>query len=80
MRMIQTSTTQLNDVVKYLYGETTNTENLELENDLCKDGDLLDFYLDSLALKASMDKITMSPSRRVIESIKAFSENYQPAI
>jgi hypothetical protein len=78
--MIQTSTTQLNDVVKYLYGETTKSENQELEKDLCIDGDLLDFYLDSLALKASMDKIVMIPSQRVIERIKTFSENYQPAI
>jgi hypothetical protein len=80
MRMIQTSTTQLNDVVKYLYGETTTIEKKELENDLCKDEDLLDFYLDSIALKASMDKIQLEPSKRVVERIKAFSMSYQPAI
>lgn len=80
MRMIQTSTTQLNDVVKYLYGETTSTENVDLELQLGKDEDLLEFYLDAISIKRHMDKIQLKPSASVIERIKTFSKSYQPAI
>jgi hypothetical protein len=80
MRMIQTSTTQLNDVVKYLYGETTNAQSANLENELCHDSDLLDFYLDSLSLKGMMDKIQLNPSQGSIDKVLNFSKNYKPAI
>ncbi|UBM58111.1 hypothetical protein LAG90_14995 [Marinilongibacter aquaticus] len=77
--MTQTFTTKQNDVVRYLYQETTPQENLEIEANLAKDERLLDFYLESLELMADMDKIKLMPSSRVVNSVLAFSKNYVPA-
>lgn len=78
MPMTQTFTTQLNDVVRYLYDETSKTENAEIEQKLTEDVHLLDFYLDGLSLKSDMDKIRLEPSDRTINAILAFSRSYEP--
>ena len=80
MRMIQTSTNQLNDVVKYLYNETSENENLSLESEFMEDSNLLDFYLDCVSLKQVMDKIEMQPSQESVDRIMTFSKNYEPTV
>ncbi len=76
--MTQTFTTPLNDVVRYLYNETSEDENAAIEESLIKDVHLLDFYLDGLSLKSDLDKIRLEPSERSIQAILAFSRNYEP--
>jgi hypothetical protein len=76
--MTQTFTTQFNDVVRYLYEETSPEENVAIEESLIQDERLLDFYLDGLGLKTEMNKIRMEPSERSINAILAFSKNYEP--
>ena len=71
MRMTQTFTTQLNDVVRYVYNETSKKENAIIEESLARDVNLLDFYLDSLNIKAEMEKIKMIPSDQSISKILA---------
>lgn len=78
MLMIQTSTSTQNDVVRYLYNETSNQENFLIEEALLFDKDLLDFYLDCADLKSGLDKVQLNPSNRSIEYILDFSKNYQP--
>jgi peptidyl-tRNA hydrolase len=73
MRMTQTFTTQLNDVVRYVYNETSKRENAIIEESLARDVNLLDFYLDSLNIKAEMEKIKMIPSDQSISKILAYS-------
>lgn len=80
MRMIQTSTNQLNDVVKYLYNETSEIEDRSLEREFAQDSRLLDFYLDCVSLQKVMDQVVMEPSKASVERILAFSRNYQPTV
>ena len=78
--MTQTFTSTQNDVVRYLYNETSNQENTLVEEALLFDKDLLDFYLDCADLKSGLDKIQLSPSDRAIERILDYSRNYEPKI
>lgn len=78
--MTQTFTSTQNDVVRYLYNETSNQENTLVEEALLFDKDLLDFYLDCADLKTGMDKIQLSPSDSAIERILSYSRNYKPKI
>ncbi len=80
MLMTQTFTSTQNDVVRYLYNETSNQENTLVEEALLFDKDLLDFYLDCADLKSGMDKIQLSPSDSAIERILSYSRNYKPKI
>lgn len=76
--MIQTFTNTQDDVIRYLYNETSNQENNRIEETLLQDGNLLDFYLDCADIKTGLDKIQLSPSDRAIDKILNFSRNYQP--
>ncbi len=76
--MIQTFTNTQDDVIRYLYNETSNQENAYIEETLLQDGDLLDFYLDCADIKTGLDKIQLSPSDRAIDKILSYSRNYQP--
>jgi hypothetical protein len=78
--MTQTFTSTQNDVVRYLYNETSIQENSLVEEALLFDKDLLDFYLDCADLKSGMDKIQLSPSDSAIERILSYSRNYKPKI
>jgi len=76
--MIQTFTNTQDDVIRYLYNETSNQENQLIEEALLHDYDLLDFYLDCADIKTGLDKVQLSPSDRAIDKILDFSINYQP--
>ncbi|MDZ7934787.1 MAG: hypothetical protein U5M51_07475 [Emticicia sp.] len=78
--MTQTFTSTQNDVVRYLYNETSNQENTLVEEALLFDKDLLNFYLDCADLKSGMDKIQLSPSDSAIERILSYSRNYKSKI
>jgi hypothetical protein len=78
--MTQTFTTKFNEVIRYVYNETSSTENLLIEESLTQDEELLDFYLDCLNLKSEMDKIQLIPSEKSMSNVLAFSRNYEPVI
>ncbi len=78
MLMTQTFTSTQNDVVRYLYNETTTEENLFIEEALLYDKDLLSFYLSCVDLKNGMNKISLQPSDKSIDRILDYSKNYKP--
>jgi hypothetical protein len=78
MLMTQTFTSTQNDVIRYLYNETSNQENSYIEDALLYEKDMLDFYLDCADLKSGLDKVQLSPSDRAIETILNYSRNYKP--
>ena len=78
--MTQTFTSTQNDVVRYLYNETSNQENIYVEAALLYDKELLNFYLDCADLKLGMDKIQLPPSKLAVDRILSFSRNYKPKI
>jgi hypothetical protein len=65
------------DVIRYVYEETTEEENLLIEDALIGDQELLEFYLDALEMKSLMNKIERTPSNSVVSSILAYSQNYK---
>jgi len=69
--MIKTCTQE--DVIRYVYAETSQEEQSWIEESLSQDQDLLSFYLDSIALLNEMKRIVKQPSERVIEGIMAYA-------
>lgn len=52
--MIQTFTQH--DVIRYVYHETTEAEDLLIQDGFVHDSEMLEFYLDMLDVKAGLDK------------------------
>ena len=69
-----TKTFTYDDVVRYLYAETTENENYMIVEALALDDDLMNFYLDSLDIKNQMNKIVCSPSDRTIGKVLRYSQ------
>jgi hypothetical protein len=76
--MTQTFTLVHDDVIRYLYNETSTPENEHIEEELLLDNNLLDFYLDCLNLKSGLNEIRLEPSQQVVNRILSFSANYKP--
>ncbi|GAB3927083.1 hypothetical protein [Larkinella terrae] len=64
------------DVIRYVYEETSAEENLLIEDALMAEPELMSFYLDTLEVKCLMNKIERTPSDRTIQNILNFSRNY----
>jgi hypothetical protein len=73
--MIQTFTQH--DVIRYVYQETTETEDLLIQDGFVHDPEMLEFYLDMLDVKAGLDKSYRQPSERSIDKILAYSRNHE---
>lgn len=72
-----TQTFTPDDVIRYVYEETTEDENVLIEDALIGDQELLEFYLDALEMKSLMNKIERTPSNSVVSNILAYSQNYK---
>ncbi|MCF0057790.1 hypothetical protein [Dyadobacter sp. CY356] len=68
-----TKTFTYDDVIRYLYAETTLNENDQIVEALALDDDLMNFYLDSLEMKEQMNKIVRTPSDRSVQKIIHYS-------
>lgn len=71
--MIQTFTQD--DVIRYVYDETTEEENSLIQDGLVHDTEMLEFYLDMLDVKASLDKSYRDPSPKSLNAVFAYSRN-----
>ncbi|GAB3170190.1 hypothetical protein GCM10027291_21530 [Telluribacter humicola] len=77
-----TKTFTYDDVVRYLYAETTQEENALIVEALALDDNLMNFYLDALEIQHQMNLISRTPSDQVIERVLDYSCQYninQPA-
>jgi hypothetical protein len=77
-----TKTFTYDDVVRYVYAETTAEENMLIVEALAANDDLMNFYLDSLELHKQMNLLMTAPSNQTINNILDFSYSYpssQPA-
>ena len=73
--MIQTFTQH--DVIRYVYQETTETEDLLIQDGFVHDPEMLEFYLDMLNVKAGLDKSYRQPSDRSVCNILTYSRNHK---
>lgn len=69
-----TKTFTYDDVVRYIYSETTTDENAKIIEALALSDDLMDFYLDSLEIRQQMNKIELIPSDKVTSEIMHYSQ------
>ena len=77
--MTQTFTSTQNEIIRYVYNETSPSESLLIEECIAADTENLDFYLDCLQLKEEMDQIILVPKDITLERILNYSKNYKPA-
>lgn len=73
--MIQTFTH--NDLIRYAYNETTDEENLQIEEALTQEPDMLNYYLNVLDIQSALSADKMEPSERSVRNILAYSANHQ---
>ena len=73
-----TKTFTQNDVIRYVYEETSEEENRLIEEALMGEPELMGFFLDTLELRALMDKIDRAPRPSTINSILAYSFSFHP--
>ena len=69
-----TKTFTYDDVVRYIYSETSSEESESIARALTCDDDLMSFYLDTLEIRNQMNLIVRQPSQRVVSNILAYSE------
>jgi hypothetical protein len=78
--MTQTFTSTQNEIIRYVYDETSLSENLIIEDWIATDSDSLNFYMDCLELKAQMNKIILYPKEITLDRIFDYSKNFKPAV
>jgi hypothetical protein len=66
--------TQKNDIIRFVYAETTAAENEIIMQDLLIDDVLYDFYIKCAFTKDRIDKIKVEPSDRCIQNILQYSK------
>jgi len=72
--MIKTFTQD--DVIRYVYEETSPEENLLIEDSLMTEPELMTFFLEALELRALMNKIEREPRGNTVQSILNYSKNH----
>jgi hypothetical protein len=73
--MIKTFTQ--NDLMRYLYQETTEEEAREISKALVCDPQLQSLYMELSTLKNEMDKIKLEPSSSTVLNILSYSKSLQ---
>ncbi len=71
-----TKTFTYDDVVRYLYSETSPQENNSIVEALSSDAEMLAFYLDSLELQVQMNRIVREPAKSSVDNILRYSQHY----
>jgi len=73
-----TKTFTQDDVIRYVYEETSEEENLLIEEALMAEPELMGFFLDTLELRALMDKIERAPRPSALDAILSYSSSFHP--
>jgi hypothetical protein len=72
--MIKTFTQD--DVIRYVYEETSPEENLLIEDAMMSEPELMTFFLEALELRALMNKIERQPRESTVQSILSYSKHH----
>lgn len=71
-----TKTFTQDDVVRYVYEETSPEESLLIEDAMMSEPELMTFFLDALELRAMLNKIERQPRVSTVEAILSYSQNH----
>jgi len=69
-----TKTFTRNDLIRYIYQETTESEKNEIEQELLLDNKLFEEYKNLAEVSMELDRIELSPSQKTINKILNFSK------
>lgn len=72
--MIKTFTP--NDIIRYVYEETSAEENQLIASYLWIDPELQTFYYEAASLRLALDQVDFSPSEAAIRHILEFSRDF----
>ena len=70
-----TKTFTQDDLVRFIYRDTTDEENAELQNALVCDAELLDCYKRLLEVKIDLDQGMIDPPKRVVDAALSYSRS-----
>lgn len=71
--MTETFTT--NDLIRFVYHETSDSENRAIERALLVDSELLDEYVELRCIAESLDSAMTEPSQSSIDAVLSFSKS-----
>ena len=69
-----TKTFTRNDLIRYIYQETTEREKKEIEQELLLDNKLFEVYKNLAEVSMELDRVELSPSEKTINKILNFSK------
>ncbi|GAB1445862.1 hypothetical protein MASR2M41_15920 [Flammeovirgaceae bacterium] len=72
-----TQTFTQDDLIRYIYHETTEKETREIDSALICDSELQEQYKELVAMKAQLDVIRMEPSEGCINGILNYARGLQ---
>jgi hypothetical protein len=72
--MTNTSTLK-NDIIRFVYSETSISENEIIMQKLILNDDLYEFYMDCASTKETIDSIKYEPSEKCISNILNYSRS-----
>ena len=70
-----TKTFTQDDLVRFIYRDTTDEENAQLQNALVCDAELLDCYKRLLEVKIDLDQGMIDPPKRVVDAALSYSRS-----
>ena len=70
-----TKTFTRNDLIRYIYQETTESEKKEIEQELLLDNKLFEEYKNLAEVSMELDRVDLSPSEKTIKKILNFSKS-----
>ncbi|MEO1050874.1 MAG: hypothetical protein AAFX87_09610 [Bacteroidota bacterium] len=68
------------DLIRYLYGDTSKKENKEIEKALICDSELQEIYKELSAVKNQLERSLKEPSAKALTNIIHFSRSYEPEV
>lgn len=71
-----TKTFTQDDVVRYVYEETSPEENLLIEDAMMSEPELMTFFLEALELRALMNEIERQPRISTVKTILNYSKHH----
>jgi len=72
-----TKTFTLDDLIRYVYGETQKNETEEIENSILCDNTAHKEFDQLILMKQSLDKIKVEPSNHVVSKILNYSRSFE---
>ena len=70
-----TKTFTRNDLIRYIYQETTEREKQKIEQEFLLDNKLFEEYKNLAEVSMDLDRVDLSPSEKTIKKILNFSKS-----